>query len=471
MASLNRLEELRAKCTRIQGGIKGEMATLIRAAKENIKEMVSPEEQPIGQLKGKTSRDEEMKKLREELDTAMECLVCVKEECSRLQKKHDAMKEKHQALYKEHNNMICTVGETKKDRSGKRNYDEIAEVVRTVLQEMGVDLKQGQKELGAVKGQSTQRQECYDLEANGSTAEAEKTGEGGWLVATRKIKGKKTNLGKKGPQTANIDGRREGGIRGIKPHKTAAIVIHCQEGTSYAEVIKKIDRDQDAQPGRFGIRFTKTRTTRTGGLLFEITGGKEGRKKADEFIKAAGKVIPDGARITCPRTKADMIVSRPDQSITEADITNTIAAKYDCDQDEITVKPIKIRPNRLGSAWISAPHEAVAAACNSGKIQIGWTLAKVTGTRDRPVQCHRCLEYGHLKGEWTSYTDRSMACYKCGENWHRVATCVNDPRCLLCPGMQNGHRMGSKMCKAVKEANVRREARRQRRNNKRKKKL
>lgn len=92
------------------------------------------------------------------------------------------------------------------------------------------------------------------------------------------------------------------------------------------------------------------------------------------------------------------------------------------------------------------------------------------GIRDRPIQCHKCLEYGHLKGECTSDIDRSMACYKCGQSGHRVATCVNDPRCILCPDMQNGHRMGSKTCNAVKEANVRREGRRQRRNNKRKKK-
>lgn len=441
------------------------MARLISSIAGNVNDMSTMMETELQRddQGNKVTKDENSKiaKLEEDLDMMMDNLSCLKKEHIKIREKYDNMRDKYQKLSREYQTLIAEREGNKPHQRETVGPGMIDAIVRGVLKEMAITPQQGRGKTNMSTRSVPQlgANECVNDEAN-LNEHRRINAHTAQITAMKKGTNKKVTPKKQGSTPKNQKAKPRG----------AAIVIHCREGAaSYANVIKKIDGNQGTKPETFGITFSGTRVTRTGGLLFEIPGGKEGRRRADEFVKAAGEIMPERARISCPRTKADIIISRMDPSIQEGDIAEIIAAKYKCELGEVTVRPIKIRPNQLGSAWVSVPQEVAEMACRSGKIQMRWSAAKVARARDRPVQCYKCLQYGHLKDECRSEHDRSGTCYKCGEMGHHAAGCNNKPRCLLCSEGQNTHRMGGQACMAIKEANMGREMHRNRRNVKRKK--
>ncbi|XP_029178647.1 DNA-binding protein HEXBP-like [Nylanderia fulva] len=106
--------------------------------------------------------------------------------------------------------------------------------------------------------------------------------------------------------------------------------------------------------------------------------------------------------------------------------------------------------NGLFTAWAQCPLGAAIKASQTGKIKVGWTIAKIELLKARPLQCFRCWGHGHLKANCTSPNDRSKNCYRCGEEGHSALACVNPPACVLCKeqGKDSRHRVGSTQCKA-----------------------
>lgn len=68
--------------------------------------------------------------------------------------------------------------------------------------------------------------------------------------------------------------------------------------------------------------------------------------------------------------------------------------------------------------------------------------------RARPLQCHRCLEKGHVQRNCTNAIDRRGACYNCGAPGHKASGCTAKTRCVPCAetGAPSNHRVGSDNC-------------------------
>lgn len=79
---------------------------------------------------------------------------------------------------------------------------------------------------------------------------------------------------------------------------------------------------------------------------------------------------------------------------------------------------------------------------------IGWVSARVERLESRPLQCYRCLEFGHVRQRCTGEVNRTGECYRCGGDGHTAAGYVAAPCCPLCAarGRPSDHRMGGKGC-------------------------
>lgn len=98
-------------------------------------------------------------------------------------------------------------------------------------------------------------------------------------------------------------------------------------------------------------------------------------------------------------------------------------------------------------AWVSCP-ATTADKVNREGIDIGWGKIKANKFLPKPVQCYRCLEFGHVRNACKSYIDRSTVCYKCGISGHKASECRNDINCIICKesGRKSNHRMGGGRC-------------------------
>lgn len=236
-------------------------------------------------------------------------------------------------------------------------------------------------------------------------------------------------------------------IRMAKPPKHAAVTITARkEGFSYADAMREARAKISLVD--LGITDTKVRRAINGGLLIEIE-GEEGQAKADKLVAKLKEVLQESATVVSPRKYAEVRISGLDDSVTAEELIHVVARVGECAEEEVRTGPIRMARNGLGSAWARLPMGAAAKACVNGKIRIGWTVARIEVLGARPLQCHRCLHYGHVKYTCKSAIDREGACYNCGEMGHQARSCTAQPTCVVCKDMGRTyyrHRLGGPMC-------------------------
>lgn len=138
-----------------------------------------------------------------------------------------------------------------------------------------------------------------------------------------------------------------------------------------------------------------------------------------------------------------------DDSISSGEIEERLAEIDGCKIGDIKVGQLRPMNNGLFMAWAQCPLATAIKASASGKMKIGWTVARIELLKARPVQCFRCWEQGHLKSKCTSLIDRSKLCYRCGEEGHPARMCGSEFKCAICAsqGKDARHRVGSGLCK------------------------
>jgi len=122
-----------------------------------------------------------------------------------------------------------------------------------------------------------------------------------------------------------------------------------------------------------------------------------------------------------------------------------------CTPAEVKVGQIRPAPSGVHSAWVQCPLASANKIAGVGRVKVGWVVARATLLTQRPLQCFRCLERGHVRERCTSLVDRSGMCYRCGKPGHVARACTaQNGSCPACQaaGLPFGHKIGAPACKA-----------------------
>lgn len=109
-----------------------------------------------------------------------------------------------------------------------------------------------------------------------------------------------------------------------------------------------------------------------------------------------------------------------------------IARVGGCSPGDVWVRPIRFGPERMGTAWAKCPLAATAVLTKVAEIRIGWLCARVELLAERPLQCYKCMELGHVRQHCPSATKWGEKCFRCGTPGHQAVECSSSPRCPIC---------------------------------------
>jgi len=238
-----------------------------------------------------------------------------------------------------------------------------------------------------------------------------------------------------------------------RPPATAAVAITAPED-KYSEVMARAKQEIPLES--LGISGLKSRRGQTGALILEI-GGPDNRDKASRLAKTMADLFAneEGVKIACPTKMAELRLSGLDPAtVTTGEILSSIVKVGDCSPTDVKVG--EIRPNSKGNftAWVKCPLRAANKAAATGRIAFSaWCVATVALLEQRPLQCFKCLEMGHVRACCPNNNiDRSGACYRCGKEGHPARACTAPAHCVVCAnaGKPASHRLGGPACKPPK---------------------
>lgn len=245
------------------------------------------------------------------------------------------------------------------------------------------------------------------------------------------------------PPPASLGG---GGGGRRRPPKTAAVAIRIvKEDMSFADVIRRARSEIPLD--ELGISDSRIRKSANGNLIIEIP-GPDGSDKADLLTSKMRSVFREDTVVTRQTMRGDLRLVGLDDSISIQEITEAILLAGDCPASSIKVGTIRKLRNGQGVVWAQCPLTAANRISATGKLRIGWSTVRVVSLGIRPTQCFRCLEFGHVRGNCRSETDRSGHCFRCGGLDHKVGECLSPPLCVLCrdKSLDHSHWMGSSRC-------------------------
>ncbi|KYQ53538.1 hypothetical protein ALC60_00064, partial [Trachymyrmex zeteki] len=168
-------------------------------------------------------------------------------------------------------------------------------------------------------------------------------------------------------------------------------------------------------------------------------------------LKTVVAEIELGGRVSVirPVQRAEIRLTDIDQSATTEEVVAAVSIGGRVPAARVRTGPIRQGRGGLNTVWVQCPLSGANLLIGSGKLRIGWTVAKVTPVAKRRLQCFRCLAVGHTRVNCRSLIDRSAWCFQCGENdGHKAFGCRSAPKCPVCAarGLNANHRAGSTMC-------------------------
>lgn len=234
------------------------------------------------------------------------------------------------------------------------------------------------------------------------------------------------------------------------PRSAAVVITLTQEavekGITYADVLTQAKTTINL--AELGIDGVRSRVTATGARMLELPGtGSE--TKADLLAQKLKSALNEVARIGRPVNCVDLRIDDLDDSINKEDVVAAIASQAGCSSDNIKVGDIRAGPGATGVAYVRCPATAAKVVVEKGRLLVGWSSARVSTLKSRPMRCYRCMSIGHTRQLCPSEKDRGTLCFRCGKEGHMAAACkALEPQCAICVDLQlpAGHRMGGTQC-------------------------
>jgi len=134
---------------------------------------------------------------------------------------------------------------------------------------------------------------------------------------------------------------------------------------------------------------------------------------------------------------------------TVQEVAEAVAKVGGCTSTEIKVGQLRLILSGVHSVWVQCSLASANKIAGVGRVRVGWVVARATPLTQRPLQCFRCLERGHVRERCTSQVDRSVL--RCRKLGHIVKACTaQNGSCSACQaaGLFFGHKIGAPACKA-----------------------
>jgi len=207
-------------------------------------------------------------------------------------------------------------------------------------------------------------------------------------------------------------------VRKRIPTAEAVTISNPKEGTSYAEVMKKVMAEVNLQ--EIGVEVSRTRRTKAGAILLEVK-SKTGADLLAERLRGA---IGDQARVSRPsRTTQILVVNIADWLEEERVVEDIRRADEGLQAASIAVR------NNTGGGRVAAVKVSMATALRlsaAGSIRVGMGNCRVKLLENRITRCYRCDVLGHLARTCTA-ASAAMKCFRCRKSGHLIADCTGAP--------------------------------------------
>jgi len=233
----------------------------------------------------------------------------------------------------------------------------------------------------------------------------------------------RSNLMVNGPKLQRREGSKRPGsradvavnlVRSRNPKTEAITIGNPKEGTTYAEVMKKVLAEVDFQ--EMGVEVCRTRRTKTGSILLEV----KGKSGADALASRLRVTIGDQARVSRPvRTTKVLVINIADWLENDRVIEDIRSAV-----EGLSLAPISVRENTGGGrvAIVTAPMDIALRLAAAGAIKVGIGRCQVKLLESKKVRCFRCDEWGHMSKVCTA-SSSGKKCFRCKEAGHLIADC------------------------------------------------
>ena len=234
--------------------------------------------------------------------------------------------------------------------------------------------------------------------------------------------------------------RPEGRPKDKRP-PNQAIKVAANEGTTYADIIRKMKETVD--PKEYGAEILKIRRTQKKEILIVLD--KSGNIQAlnEAIVKAVGAQ----AKVNTLTRKTIVEIRDIDETVAVEEVLEAVSRRLDLPGNNFA-DSCRLRKGYGGlqAATILMTVEQAQQLLATPKIKIGWVNCRIRERR-QVTQCYRCLGFGHISTSCNG-PDRRNVCYRCGKVGHVVKDCRGNAQCILCKdrNMADEHLLGSNRC-------------------------
>lgn len=155
----------------------------------------------------------------------------------------------------------------------------------------------------------------------------------------------------------------------------------------------------------WGMTHLAMKQTRNGSLLCEFPRAG-GHVQADVIARELQEIMGGVAVVARPVKRGEIRVVGLDDSATPQEVARALRVAVERPETDFQVGEIRRSAMCLGALWVRCPLESVLRLEKLGWVQVGWLRVRIQLMRDRPLQCFKCLVYGHLAFSCRSNTQR-----------------------------------------------------------------